>query len=57
VSGDFEFVASDDAGGFLLLRDGTPNGWAAVVRLAAILAVTLIVAAWRIRHLKPTDDG
>jgi hypothetical protein len=57
VSGDFEFVVSDDAGGFLLLRDGTPNGWAAVVRLAVILAVTLIVAAWRIRHLKPTDDG
>jgi hypothetical protein len=57
VSGDFEFVASDDAGGFLLLRDGTPNGWAAVVRLAVILAVTLIVAAWRIRHLKPSDDG
>ena len=57
VSGDFEFVPSDDAGAFLLLRDGTPNGWAAVVRLATILAVTLIVAAWRIRHLKPTDDG
>ena len=46
-------LALDD-GGWWLLRDGTPNGWAAVVRLAAILVVTLVVASWRIAHLKPT---
>jgi hypothetical protein len=45
---------ADDAGGWRLLRDGTPNGWAAVVRLAAILVVTLVVASWRIAHLRPT---
>jgi hypothetical protein len=45
---------ADDARGWRLLRDGTPNGWAAVVRLAAILVVTLVVASWRIAHLRPT---
>ncbi len=49
-----DLVPFDEAGGFLLLRDGTPNGWAAVARLATILTVTLAVAAWRIRHLRPT---
>ena len=37
-----------------LLRDGTPNGWGAVVRLATILVVTLAVASWRLAHLRPT---
>jgi hypothetical protein len=45
---------ADDHGGSLLLRDGTPNGWAAVVRLVIITVLTLAVASWRIRHLKPT---
>jgi hypothetical protein len=45
---------ADDHGGWRLLRDGTPNGWSAVVRLAIIAVVTLAVASWRIRHLKPT---
>jgi hypothetical protein len=45
---------ADDHGGWRLLRDGTPNGWDAVVRLAIVAAVTLLVASWRIRHLKPT---
>ena len=45
---------ADDAGGWRLLREGTPNGWGAVVRLGLILAVTLAVAAWRLGHLKPT---
>lgn len=45
---------AEDHGGWRLLRDGTPNGWAAVVRLAVILVVTLAIAAWRVRHLKPT---
>jgi hypothetical protein len=46
-------LARDD-GGWRLLRDGTPNGWGAVVRLAIILVVTLAVASWRLGHLKPT---
>jgi hypothetical protein len=45
---------ADDHGGQLLLRDGTPNGWSAVVRLAIVAIVTLGVASWRVRHLKPT---
>jgi ABC-2 type transport system permease protein len=45
---------AEDAGGWRLLREGTPNGWAAVVRLAAIALVCLAVAAWRMGHLKPT---
>jgi hypothetical protein len=45
---------ADDHGGGLLLRSGTPNGWNAVVRLAIVVIVTLAVASWRIRHLRPT---
>lgn len=45
---------AEDAGGWRLLRDGTPNGWGAVVRLALILVVTLAVATWRLAHLRPT---
>jgi hypothetical protein len=45
---------ADDHGGGLLLRDGTPNGWSAVVRLVIVAIVTLAVASWRVRHLKPT---
>jgi hypothetical protein len=45
---------ADDAGGWRLLRDGTPNGWGAVVRLAIILGVTLALASWRLAHLRPT---
>jgi hypothetical protein len=45
---------ADDHGGWRLLRDGTPNGWGAVVRLVIVALVTLGVASWRIRHLKPT---
>ncbi len=43
-----------DEAGRRLLRDGTPNGWGAVARLAAILVVTLAVASWRLAHLSPT---
>jgi hypothetical protein len=46
-------LARDD-GGWRLLRDGTPNGWGAVVRLATIAVVTLAIAAWRLGRLKPT---
>jgi hypothetical protein len=45
---------ADAHGGGLLLRGGTPNGWSAVVRLAIVAIVTLAVASWRVRHLKPT---
>jgi hypothetical protein len=45
---------ADDHGGWRLLRDGTPSGWGAVVRLAIVALVTLGVASWRIRHLTPT---
>ena len=45
---------AEDAGGWRLLREGTPNGWAAVVRLVAITLVTLAIATWRMGHLKPT---
>ncbi len=44
----------DDADGWRLLRDGTPNGWGAVVRLATILVITLAIASWRLAHLRPT---
>jgi hypothetical protein len=44
----------DDNAGWRLLRDGTPNGWGAVVRLATVLVVTLAVASWRLGHLQPT---
>jgi hypothetical protein len=45
---------AEDSGGSRMLRDGTPNGWAAVVRLALILVVTLAVATWRLGRLRPT---
>ena len=47
-------LAPDSAGGERLLRDGTPNGWSAVIRLALILVVSLGVAAWRMQRLQPT---
>jgi len=43
-----------DTGGARLVRDGTPNGWSAVVRLATILVITLVLASWRLGRLKPT---
>jgi hypothetical protein len=46
-------LARDD-GGWRLLREGTPNGWGAVVRLVAIAVVTLAIATWRLGRLKPT---
>ena len=41
-------------GGDELVRHGTPQGWGAVVRLAIVLAVTLVVASRRLRRLTPT---
>lgn len=37
-----------------LLRDGTPHGWGAVVRLVTILVATLAAATWRLAHIRPT---
>jgi hypothetical protein len=45
---------AEDDGGWRLLRDGTPNGWGAVVRLVIVLVVALAVASWRLAHLAPT---
>jgi ABC-type transport system involved in multi-copper enzyme maturation permease subunit len=35
-----------------LVRDGIPEGWAAVVRLAIITLVSLAIANWRMKHMK-----
>lgn len=37
-----------------LLRDGIPQGWGAVVRLAIVTAVCLAIASWRIGRLRLT---
>ena len=37
-----------------LLRDGIPEGWGAVVRLAILTVVFLVLASWRLRHLRLT---
>jgi ABC-type transport system involved in cytochrome c biogenesis permease component len=37
-----------------LLRRGIPQGWGAVTRLAVITVFTLVVASWRLRHLRLT---
>lgn len=42
-----------------LLRDGLPDGWGAVARLAVLSALALAVAAWRLGHLRlsgPSGD-
>jgi ABC-type transport system involved in multi-copper enzyme maturation permease subunit len=33
-----------------LARNGVPDGWGAVIRLAIITAATLAIATWRLRH-------
>jgi ABC-type transport system involved in multi-copper enzyme maturation permease subunit len=41
-----------------LVRDGIPDGTAAIVRLAVVAVVALVVASWRMNHLRlsgPTD--
>ena len=35
-----------------LVRDGIPQGWAAVARLTIVTAISLAVANWRMRHIK-----
>jgi ABC-type transport system involved in multi-copper enzyme maturation permease subunit len=36
-----------------MLRDGIPDGWAGVIRLAIITAVCLAIATWRLAHMRP----
>ncbi len=36
----------------ILLREGIPQGWAAVVRLVAITILTLLAATSRLKHLR-----
>ena len=41
-----------------LLREGVPDGWAAVVRCAFVTVVCLMVASWRLAHARlagPSD--
>ena len=35
-----------------LIREGIPQGGAAIVRLAVVSAVALFVATWRMRHMR-----
>ncbi len=35
-----------------LVREGIPQGWAAVVRLAIVTAVMLAIANWRMKRIK-----
>jgi hypothetical protein len=36
-----------------ILREGMPEGWSAVVRLVVITVVCLLVAIWRLGHMRP----
>jgi hypothetical protein len=47
------FAGLWDDYGFDLERDGMPTGWAAVARLILITAVCLLVATWRLSHMRP----
>jgi ABC-2 type transport system permease protein len=40
-------------GGSLILRSGMPSGGGAIVRLAVITLVTLVLAIWRVAHMRP----
>ncbi len=43
--------------GFLLEKEGIPTGGSAVLRLALIAVVTLLIAAWRLRRMRPVGGG
>lgn len=43
--------------GQLVERSGMPEGWSAVVRLAIVAVVCLVVASWRVAHMRPVPDG
>jgi ABC-type transport system involved in multi-copper enzyme maturation permease subunit len=46
------FVGSIDDPPFRLVRDGIPQGGAAVVRLLLVTVVVLVIASWRMRHMR-----
>jgi hypothetical protein len=43
--------------GFLLERDSIPTGGGAIVRLVIITVVTLLIASWRLRRMRPIGGG
>jgi hypothetical protein len=47
------FAGLWDEGGADILREGMPEGWSAVVRLVGITVVCLLVATWRMGHMRP----
>ena len=47
------FAGLWDDGSEFILREGMPDGWAAVVRLAVIAVVCLGVATWRLGRMRP----
>jgi hypothetical protein len=42
-----------DEGGRHILREGVPQGWAAVVRLVLVTLICLAVATWRLPRMRP----
>lgn len=44
--------------GWLIERSGMPEGWSAVARLALVAVVCLLIASWRVGHMRPvpTDE-
>lgn len=42
--------------GWLIERSGMPEGWSAVIRLVAVAAICLALAAWRTAHMHPVPD-
>lgn len=47
------FAGLWDEGGHFIVRGGMPEGWSAVARLVLIAAVCLVVATWRMAHMRP----
>jgi ABC-type transport system involved in multi-copper enzyme maturation permease subunit len=47
------FAGLWDEGGQEIVRGGMPEGWSAVARLVLIGAVCLLVATWRLAHMRP----
>jgi len=47
------FAGMWDDGGFHILREGMPDGWAAIVRLVIVATVCLLVATWRLGRMRP----
>lgn len=50
------FAGLWDEGGHHIVRDGMPDGWSAVARLVLVGAVCLLVASWRMAHMRPDSS-